>query len=106
MLQYCFSYPNEYINRYFDSLKFKKLTANIDTLDVDGGRTAFNSYLTHGEVTSNNTITKNIGLQNFIFEFLLAQDKDNTVFGKTLRNLTPEILCKTNNFIINNRTSV
>jgi hypothetical protein len=106
VLQYCFSYPNEYINRYFDSLKFKKLAKNINTVDTDGGRTAFNSYITHGEVTSDNVITKKIGLQNFIFEFLLAQDKDNTIFGKTLRNLTPEILCKTNNFIINNRTAI
>ena len=46
-----------------------------------------------------------LGLK-YRFEFLLAQDKDNTIFGKTLRNLTPEILCKTNNFIINNRTAI
>ena len=104
VLEFYVGFANEYAFRYFDSQKFNTSGTNIT--DIDGGRTTFTNYITNGEVTSTGTVTKQIGIQNLLFEFMLSQGKDNTLFGKTLRNLQPHILCKTNNFIIDNRTAI
>ena len=80
VLEFFVAFTNEYGFRYFDSQKFDMSGTNIQ--DKDGGRTTFTKYITNGEVTSTGTITKQIGIQNLLFEFMSSQGKDNTLFGR------------------------